>query len=211
VSRWEQFLVGVFIAAAVPFTLTLIGWWGSASLLMAGLLRVTDSQIVMAACLGLALGLVLDLVLLRRWIGGFYRVDLRLLLPLYLLWTAMATAFFMGLPLGNLLLGTVAGLYIGRRAVYAAMPDPDRRRLAGQASLFTAGTTSAAALGIGLLAAREPYTLAPFRRLLGLDQEAATIMVDLAIVAVAVVLIAASQFWLTRLSAAVTIRLVAER
>ena len=209
-SRWEKALVGGFIGAAAPFTFMVIGWWGSASLLMAGLLRVTDAQIAMAACLGLALGLLLDLAFLRRWIGAFYRVNLRLLAPIYLCWTAIATAFFMGLPLGNLVLGTAAGAYVGRRAVNGAIQRPDRWRLVGRTSLFTAGVTSAAALGIGLLAAREPYTLAPFRRLLGLDQAATTLTVDLAIVSVAVVLLAAVQFWLTRLSAVVTMRLVAK-
>lgn len=210
-SRWEKALVGGFIGAAVPFTLMVIGWWGSASLLMAGLLRVTDAQIAAAAWSGLALGLLLDLALLRRWIGAFYRVDLRLLAPIYLFWTAVTTAFFMGMPLGNLLLGTAAGAYAGRRTVNAAIPGADRWRLVGRISLFTAGVTSVAALGIGLLAAREPYTLAPFRRLLGLDQAAATLTVDLAIVVVAVVLLAAIQFWLTRLSAAVTMRLVVKQ
>ena len=207
-SRWEKVLVGGFIGAAVPFTLMVIGWWGSASLLMAGLLSVTDAQIALVAWLGLALGLLLDFALLRRWVGVFYQVDLRLLAPLYLFWTAVATAFFMGLPLGNLLLGTAAGAYVGRRVVNVAVPGPDGRRLVGCTSLFTAGVTSAAALGIGLLAVREPYTLAPLRRLLGLDQTTAILTVDLAIVAAAVVLLAVIQFWLTRLSAAVTIRLV---
>jgi hypothetical protein len=210
VSRWEKVLVGGFVGAAVPFTLMVIGWWGSASLLMSGLLRVTDAQIAVVALVGLALGLLLDLLFLRRGIAAFYRVDLRLLAPIYLFWTATATAFFMGLPLGNLLLGTVAGAYVGRRAVNGAMQGPDRWRLVGRTSLCTAGVTSAAALGIGLLAAREPYTLAPFRRLLGLDQAAATVTVDLAIVVVAVVLLAVIQFWLTRLSAVVTMRLAPE-
>ena len=210
-SRWEKALVGGIIGAAVPFTLMVIVWWGSASLLMASLLRVTDAQIAAAAWSGLALGVLLDVAFLRKWIGVFYRVDLRLLLPLYLFWTAVATAFFMGLPLGNLLLGTAAGAYAGRRAVNVAIPGPDRWRLVGRISLFTAGVTSVAALGIGLLAAREPYTLAPFRRLLGLDQAAATLTVDLAIVVVAVVLLAAIQFWLTRFSAAATMRLVVKQ
>jgi hypothetical protein len=206
VSRAEKVLVSVFIGAAIPFTLLVISWWGSASLLMTGLLPVTDAQIAVAAWLGLALGLLLDCLLLGRWVGAFYQLDLRLLGPLYLFWAAVATAFFMGLPLGNLILGAAAGAYIGRRADIASMPGADRWRLIGQTSLFTAGITSAAALGIGLLAAREPYTLAPFRRLLGMEQVPASLMVDLAIVVVAVVLLAAIQFWLTRLSAVLAMR-----
>jgi hypothetical protein len=210
VSRVEKALVGAFIGAAAPFTLMVIGWWGSVSLLMIGMLPVSEAQIAVAAWLGLSLGLLLDLVLLRRWVGKFYQVDLRILGPLYLFWTAVATAFFMGLPLGNLILGTAAGAYIGRRAVNTPMPGADRWRLVGRASLFTAGVTSTAALGIGLLAVREPYTLAPFRRLLGLEQGAATLLLDLAIVVVAVVLLSAIQFWMTRLSAVVAMRLAPE-
>jgi hypothetical protein len=188
-----------------------IGWWGSASLLMTGVLGVTDAQIAVAAGVALALGLLLDLAFLPTWIAAFYQVDLRLLAPIYLFWTVIATAFFMGLPLGNLLLGTAAGAYIGRRAVNPAIPSVDAWRLVSRTSLFAAGVTSAAALGIGLLAAREPYILAPFRRLLGLDQAAAAFTADLAIVAVAVALLAGIQFWLTRLSADLTMRLVAKQ
>jgi hypothetical protein len=211
VSRWEKALIGAMLGAAVPFTLLVIGWWGSASLLMTGALRVSDAEISVAAGVGLSLGLLFDLAFLRRWIAVFYRADLRLLVPVYLFWTAIATAFFMGLPMGNLLLGSAAGVYAGRRAANTAMPEPDAWGLVTRTSLFAAGVTSAAALGIGLLAAREPYTLAPFRRLLGLDQASAILTADLAIVAMAVVLIAAIQFWLTRLSAAVAMRLVTKQ
>lgn len=48
-SPWEKALVGGFIGAAVPFTLMVISWWGSVSLLMSGLLRATDAQIATAA------------------------------------------------------------------------------------------------------------------------------------------------------------------
>jgi hypothetical protein len=206
VSRVEKILAGGFIGAAMPLTLMVIGWWGSAWLLLAGLLPVTDAQIALTAQLGLLLGLLLDVLLLRSWVRFFYQADLRLIAMLYLFWIAVATAFFMGLPFGNLMLGTAAGAYVGRRAVIAATPGADRSRLVGQASLFTASITSAAALGIGLLAAQEPYTLAPFRRLLGIEQGPATLMVDLVIVVVAVVLLAAIQFWLTRLSAVLAMR-----
>jgi hypothetical protein len=208
VSKREKVLVGGFVGAAVPFTLMVVGWWGSASLLMTGLLRVTDAQIAAAAWAGLALGLLLDFACLRKWIDGFYYVDLRLLAPVYLFWTVIATAFFMGLPLGNLLLGAVAGAYIGRRAVNISLAPAAIGPLVRRVSIFTGIITSAAALGIGFLAAREPYTLAPFRRLLGLERVEGTMVVDLGIVSVAVLVLAGIQVRLTRQSAVAALRLV---
>lgn len=195
---WERALAGAGVAVAVPVSLSVAGWWVSASLALSGLLQIGDTHIAMSALAGLIGGVMLDIVFLGRWVRSFYAVPLVAMVPLYLFWTAIATAWFMGLPFGNLTLGTLAGAYMGRRALHAGADEWEFRRQALVTALVAANVTGLAALGIGLLAMREPYTLAFARRILGLEGLVSAQSADVVIVTGAVLALSVVQFLLCR-------------
>jgi hypothetical protein len=91
----------------------------------------------------------------KKWIPHFHSADVKLLVLVYLFCSAIATAFCMRLPLGNVVLGTLAGGYVGRRAYHATQSRESLSKTASRVGLFAASVTGAWALLIGLLALDE--------------------------------------------------------
>jgi hypothetical protein len=73
----------------------------------------------------------------------------------YLFWSAIAVALVMGLPLLNIVLGMLAGLYIGRKQLHEETARDSFTKTAWRVSLFTALVTGLEALPIGLLGLKE--------------------------------------------------------
>ncbi len=80
---------------------------------------VPVTAVIAAAMSGLVVGIVLDLLLLRRWIRRFYTASLWLMAVIYGALCVVAVAFFMGLPVGTFPLKLLAGIYAGRRQHHA--------------------------------------------------------------------------------------------
>jgi hypothetical protein len=200
-NRWERIIIGIFSGLACAVSLLVVGWWISASLSIYHLLPISDQGIAIAALVGLGLGIFLDVLFLKTWIVRFYSLDWRLAAPLYLFWVAIATAWFMGLPLGTLILGTAAGLYIGRRYRHTGTSAADFARQVRNASLLVALVTGMASLGIGILALGETYILADIQRIVGTSAGAATLGVGVGIVLVLCLVLAGLQYWCTRTAA----------
>lgn len=169
-TKPETIIIALVIGVLSPLLLFVLFWWMAAALAINHILPISESNVAAAAFTGLALGLALDIRYLKKWIPRFYRVDLRLLLLVYLFCSAIAMAFFMGLPFGNLALGTLAGIYIGRRGYHAGYTRDLFQNAAKKAGLFTALVTGLEALPIGLLALRETAVLEILQTVTGLDQ-----------------------------------------
>jgi len=205
-DRPEKTIVGIFIGLACAASLLVVGWWTSASLSIYHVLRISDRGIAIFAVAGLSLGILLDVLCLKRWIARFYDVDWRLAVPIYLFWVMMATAWFMGLPLGTFALGILAGLYLGRRYRHAGMPVEVFARRASVDSLLVALVTGAASLGIGVLALREAHIMAAIQRAVGISPGAATLGVGAGMVLVLCLALVALQYWCTRTAATLAFR-----
>ena len=200
-TKSESLVVSAILAVACPLLVGVACWWTAALLFFAGVAHLSERGIATAAFAGLAIGLGADLLWLKRWAARFYTVDLRLMGVIYLGSAAIALAFCMGLPAGNLVLGTLAGVYVGRRGFHAGASHEARERLARRAAAFTAFVTGAGALGIGLLVLHEGSAV----RILAawLPLEPATIagptggMIVFALVLVLIIF----QLWCTRTAA----------
>lgn len=205
-SRVESTIVGLFIGIICPLSLFVLWWWVAAALTIYHVFSIPDRGIAAAAFTGLGLGIVLDILALKNWATRFYSIDLKLMVLAYLFWSAMAVAFFMGLPLGNIVLGTLAGLYVGRKAYHAGASGDLLARSARNVSLFTALVTGAEALPIGVLALDEQHIVAGLRAI-GLDQSVTTGLMRMVLVAAGCLVLMAVQFWCTRTAALVAFRL----
>jgi len=150
VSRTESIATAIFLGILCPLSAFVLCWWAPATLNF--YLPVPESWIAASALTGLAVGIGLDVIFLKRWIPLFYKVDIKLLVLIYLFCSAMAAAFFMGLPLGNLILGVLAGAYLGRRAYHISQSRISLPKTTTRFILFTTLVTGAWALWIGLLA-----------------------------------------------------------
>jgi hypothetical protein len=193
-GRTESLLVRVILAILCPVSMFIAMWWVSAASSIYRWLPISDSTIGIMALAGLALGLVLDVLFLRRWTAAFYRAGVRPLVLLYLFWSAVAVAFLMGLPVGNLGLGTLAGVYVGRRQRYQQARGQALVKAVRNASLFTAVVTGAEALPIGLLALHEQSVVDTLRALFRLDPSAVAGPLGIALIVLLCLLLMAVQF-----------------
>lgn len=208
--RAERVLIATFLLVAGPFSFFIAGWWGSATLGMTGLVPMSESGIAVSALAGLAIGLVVVLLRLKPWLAGFYNVPIFLAALVYLFWSAVATGLFMGLPVGVLVLGTLAGLYVGRRARHidlgkVTVLEKGSRR----AGLFTAAVVGFVSIAMGALAVGDAHTMQAILSLVGLDSLAESVAGRIALVAVAVSALIAAQYWLTRGTARLAFSLAA--
>lgn len=60
-------------------------------------------------------GLLIDVVFLRRWVKNAYTMSPKAIGAVYVFYSVCALGFFMGIPVGNIFLGILAGIYSARR------------------------------------------------------------------------------------------------
>jgi len=205
-SRAESTIVGLFIGIMCPVSLFVLWWWVAAALGIYRLLSISDSRIATAALTGSGIGIVLDVLRLKSWITKFYTLDVKLTVLAYLFWSAIAVAFFMGLPFGNIALGTLAGLYVGRKQCHAGASRDLFARSARNVGIFTALVTGAEALPIGVLALGEPIIVAGLRAI-ALDQSLTTGLMGAGLLGVGCLVLMVVQFWCTKTAAALAFRI----
>jgi hypothetical protein len=197
-NKTERIIVGVAVGFLCPFLTFVFFWWTSAATAKYSIMHFSDNDIAIAALTGLACGIVLDAFYLKRWIAYFYIANWKLLVPLYLCCSAIAVAFFMGLPFGNLILGTLAGTYVGRRKYHSDRKQDSIASTARRAAIFTALITAMEAVPIGLLALKEEIVERSLRAGLGISKPAIMGSIGVGSVILACIALATLQFWCTR-------------
>ncbi|HVS52500.1 MAG TPA: hypothetical protein VHD62_09105 [Opitutaceae bacterium] len=184
-----------------PFLIGVACWWSMAALAIYDVAPVPERLIAWALFAGVIAGIALDCACLRHWIARFYGAGWAALIPLYLACSVVAVASCMGLPLGNLALGTLAGIYAGRRERHRSAAAPDPGRLTRHVALFTATVTGLESFAIGLLALREHKSLQLMAGITGTSEATLGGVVGSGIIAILSFIVAAFQFVCTRTAA----------
>jgi len=205
VTKTESIVVSLTVGILCPLLLFVLCWWATAAL--ATYLPIPERWIAVAALSGLASGIGLDVLYLKKWIPHFYSADVKLLVLVYLFCSAIAAAFCMGLPLGNVVLGTLAGVYVGRRAYHATQSRESFSKTARKVGLFTALVTGAWALWIGLLALDEEMVIELLQGVVGLSRVMIAGPVGVGLVILLCVALMVVQYWCTRIGAWMMFRL----
>jgi len=98
-----------------------------------------DEKHVMAMALsGLAVGIILDAVFLRRPIKNAYRINNKILIALYIFYSIGALGFCMGVPILNFGVGIVAGFYTARKMQCTKAGQIQRNRNIKRTAIFSA-------------------------------------------------------------------------
>jgi len=200
-SKAEKTIIAVVIAALCPASLFFLLWWLSAALSISHILPTSEGWIGAAAISGLCLGVVLDILYLKRWMSTFYRINMKFMLFGYLLWSAIAVAILMGLPFLNIVLGILAGLYVGRKQHHAQAVRDDFAKTAKKISSFTALVIGTEALFIGILALREDTVAKVLGSVTGLQQSAISGPIGMGLVIVMCLVLMVVQYCCTRTAA----------
>ena len=205
-SRAESIIIGLAVGVACPFSLVVFCWWIAAGLSHYHIVPIAETGIATAAVTGLGIGIILDAFFLKKWRASFYSADVKLMVLLYLFWSVIAVAFLMGMPFGNLVLGTITGFYVGRKRYHAGTDHDTFVKATRTASIFTALVTSAEALPIGILALDESMVVETIQAVTGLEHLVIHGPIGIGLVTLACVVLFVIQFWSTRTAAAFAFR-----
>ena len=199
--RIEALFIGAFLLAACPVSVFVMVWWGMAALAMSGCVAVPDRAIAAVSLLALAAGAGVTALLVGRLVGAFYGLPLSVLVSAYLFWSLVALAVLMGLPAGNVALGILPGIYMGRRLRRQGADEIRARRTWGRTAAFASAVTGALSAAMGCLAVGDQHTMQSLLAPAGLGALAETAARRAGIVAVAVPALVLLQYALTRVAA----------
>jgi type III secretory pathway component EscS len=201
VSKRESIIVGSFLGLACPVSFFILGWWSSATLAIYRVFPISESSIAAAAVTGFCIGILLDAFFLRKWTVRFYTFDPKVIVPVYLFWSVVALASLMGLPFANLVLGTLAGLYVGRRAYHGRANGNKFRIVARNASTLTGLVTSGETMPIAFLGLKEPWVVKIIQAITGLEESTIAGPTGIALIVIACLILFVVQFLCTRTAA----------
>jgi hypothetical protein len=196
-SKLESTLVGLFVGIACPLLTFVVFWW-SAALIHMRTSSFPLRMVIAMALTGLSLGLLLDVLFLRKWVQRFYMANLWLMSIIYLCLCIVAVAFFMGLPAGTIVLGIAAGVYMGRRENHVHIDGINAIPTLRKTALITASVTAMAALPIGILALNEQDILIVLENLSGLDQASIRGFAGFTLIGLLCVLLFLIQYWFSK-------------
>ncbi|HEY5555009.1 MAG TPA: hypothetical protein VIK43_08805 [Cellulomonas sp.] len=173
------------LGAFAPVVLLLAGWWGTLGVL-------GDNPAIGPAALGgLALGVTLDLTVLRKRLDSLFDLRPTALGGLALFYSVMIYGFFMGLPVCNLVVGLFGGYVVGRKAALHGL-SPERAVPAARVTAAVATSILAVlCVATAWMALHEPTIGLQMRGMLGLPFEVTTPMIYATIVGGGTALLAA--------------------
>ncbi len=133
VSKIESFIVGI-VLGPLPVLLCL------AALLsicfFTGLL--TDETGPYLGLSALAIGIIIDCLFLKRWVGSAYQINNKVLAAIYIFYSIGVFGFCMGIPILNFPVGMMAGIYTARKMYQIKAGTEECDRNIKRTSVFTA-------------------------------------------------------------------------
>jgi hypothetical protein len=177
-------------APIYPIFLFLLGWWLSIHL-------VPESQIFIFALAGLALGIIIDVIFLKKALALGYNLKVIIMAAIYLFYSAGIFGFFMGVPIFNVLPGVFAAIYIARRASLSIWDNARFKRNVNRTAWFAVVVMLLICIESAYLALSDAYTSNNISGMFGLGFEV-TIGMLWAIVIVGGVLLLGFQYWIVQ-------------
>lgn len=199
-NRIESFVIALFLGVGMPLLLLVSCWFCLIAIWMFEIVRLTNNTAIVLLIVSFFAGVIIDILYLKKLTVDFYRTSVTLMIPLYVILSLIAIALCMGVPIGNIVLGILAGVYIGRRHLYTQGTPNSFKSISRKVGFFTSGVTGIVALPVGILAlvAGEEYIAKSFIETLGLDY---SIVAGLGFVVVLCLVLMTVQYWLTRYAA----------
>jgi hypothetical protein len=190
-------LIKLALAAVLPLSLFLGGWWGSIG-------RMPDDRVFVAALAGLALGVAIDAVLLRKWIARPFESRGWTLVAVFLFYSVCTLGFFMGVPVFNLLPGAAAGIYAGRRLVHSRLERAGAVAAIRRVSMLASASMALICAASAYLALLNPMdTARNLQGMLGIRSFQVTAGMVIAIIAIGGTALVFVQYHVTKIAAKV--------
>jgi hypothetical protein len=148
INKLEKIIFTLLLGSIAPISFCLAGWWGA-------YLLAPENQIPILMLSGLGVGIVIDILFLGKWVNAAYQIHPILLIAIYLFYSVGIFGFFMGVPVFNIVMGPIAGFYIGRRLKQEKANPKETNRMIHQTGLFASFVLAVACTASFILAASE--------------------------------------------------------
>ncbi|NLM45501.1 MAG: hypothetical protein GX200_01675 [Firmicutes bacterium] len=146
-SKLESIFICAIIGPVLPILFFLAGWWAS--------FKFVPEQIVFVfSLLGLAGGCILDIVFSKQIISA-YRWKRGILAIIYLFYSVCFLGFFMGVPVFNLAVGALAGVFMGRSFYHEGMAKEQLQKSSASLALFSALVMALVAIASAYFATKD--------------------------------------------------------
>ena len=169
-GKIENAVLAVTLGAVPIIASFLLGWWGSIPF-------VPESSIWQFALAGLLLGILVDVLFLRRWLRQAYALKPWVWKALYVFYSIGILGLFMGFPLFNLVLAVPAGLFAGRWLARQPVDLARLQRTVRQAAAFTTVVLAAVCAASGSIALLASSTASDVQRMLALPFPVTRLMI----------------------------------
>jgi len=150
-------------------------------------------------------GAVLDVVFLKRWVGRAYQINSKVLAGIYLFYSVVALGMGMGLPILNFVLGILAGVYIARKMHFLGSDEQSRNQAFRKTAMFCAVVMAFMCCLMTLLGIVGKVPGSKFET--PLLSFTFTVPIFFAVVLTGGAVLVLLQYWLTTISAKITLKL----
>jgi len=152
-SKFDKIFLGTIFGFIPPILLLLLGGWIS-------ILFVAENKIIMFLISGFIFGIFIDVLFLRKWINIGYKLNNYILIVIYIFYSICIFGFFMGVPVVNIFMGVIAGIYIARRIINRKLEKREIKNKVMITSIFSAIIILFFSISSAYLALKDPYTAA---------------------------------------------------
>jgi hypothetical protein len=187
--RIENAAISIALGAVPVIACFLTGWWIAIPLL-------PESRIFASALLGLALGILVDVVFLKSWVRRAFSLKTWVWKAVYVFYSVGMLGFFMGVPVFNAILALPAGIFVGRWLAHTGADSARSRQVAWKAAAFTTSILGLVCLASASIALASRSTGSDLQGMLGLPFEVTSAMI-LGVSVVGGATILAIDWWLT--------------
>ncbi len=169
-TKIEHFALGLILAPLAPLAGLLGFWWSSYALL-------PESWIPYCGLSGIALGILADIIFLKRMISRAYRLGTVFWLAVLLFYSVGTFGFFMGVPLFNAALAIPAGFVVGGKLAHEPVDGVRIRRASLRTCILTTALMVLVCAASATVALISPSTPGDLRGMLGLGFEVTRTMI----------------------------------
>lgn len=160
-SRLIDLFFEILIFLFFPLLFLLIFWWSSIPF-------VKENYIYLFVISGFFIGLVLNLLYFKKIIKNLYILNIKFLIIIYLFYNFCIFGFFMGMPIFNLIMSFISGLYFGKRCKILNLNEIELINIIKRVSLFTTIFIFMIFCFSGFIAIKDPFTGASIQGMLNL-------------------------------------------
>jgi len=188
-NRIERIIFALIYGGVMPVFLFLAFWWSTIKI-------IPEKYIFIFAFSGILLGLVFDVLYLKRIMKNIF--DMHLIFPLFvfLFYSVCIYGFFMGVPVFNAVMGLIAGRYCALRAGYLRQDSEQKRKAGVYSAAVSSFVLVAFCAASAVLAVNHKNTPNEIKHMLGQQFEINWTTVWMIIIIGGVLLVAA-EYYLT--------------